>query len=121
MAEVTFSFDDLNILSCNEKDEVILKCHDDKFDDCILFVPREMFTNMLQEWLNRKQAYYKLWKGDFCGVGYVLVKAKKIAPKRIGHITYLIDYVEEGDELKEVTRSLRGFIALDFDVDMEHG
>jgi len=115
---VSFSFDDLKILSCTEKDEVILRCSIDFDEDGVLYVSRSMFVAMLNEWLNQKQALCKIWKGEFCGIGDVYVASEEITYKNEADMPWLAHYREEGEQ--EI-QHVKGFVALDFDVDMEHG
>jgi hypothetical protein len=118
MVNIRFDFEHLTIFSCNEKDEVILKSRDDYHTECLLYVPRPMFIKMVHEWLDSKQHYFNLYDGSFCGVGSVVVDATEVED---GYICSVTSFIKEGDHYKPVTKTVKGFMAQDFYVDMEHG
>ena len=119
MVDIRFDFEHLSIMSCNEKDEVIINCRDfESGDERLLHVPRPMFINMVDEWLDRKQVYYNLTDGSFAGFGSVVVAATEV----VGDYTHSVtSFIKEGDDYKPVTEIVKNFMALDFYVDMEHG
>ena len=66
-------------------------------DDCFAFVPREMFHEMIDGWLDKKSDFRNRYSGEFCGVGVI-------------HLT-----VEPLPNLPD------GYLATGYQIDMEHG
>lgn len=115
---VSFSFDELDILSAT-KDDVILKgCisdyNDNESDDCFIYVERKRFHTLLDEWLNNKSDYRERYS-HFCGAGYVQVEATELENDK-AFITVFDEKTEKCEE-----KPVRSFVGVSYIVDMEHG
>lgn len=106
--EISFSFDNLNILGVFEKDVYVsgrIDFDDDnpsKFKRTILIMSKELFHESLDIWLKDKKDYCERY-GEFCGVWGRLYACKY--------------------ELEDEKRSKRVFRIFSFHnyTDMEHG
>ena len=63
--EVTYSFDDLNVLGVHGKD-VFLKGKINFEFDCVILISKQLFKKSLDLWLRDNKVYCERW-GHFCG------------------------------------------------------
>lgn len=102
---ISFSFDEVNIISAT-MDDVVLQGTTDYYNEpCIIYMNRAMFHNAIDEWLNQKQSYYERYS-YYCGAGNVIIKHKDLKKKA---------YLHTVDKKVDTHR------AISFTIDMEHG
>jgi len=102
--EVSYSFDDLNILGVYGND-VFLKGFYDIEHECIIKITRNLFKKSIDNWLNDKKSYCERY-GYFCGV--------------MGSIRS-DDFEEVIGEFEDKELKVYKIISIDMNTDMEHG
>ena len=128
METVTFSFDNLDILTA-VGDDVYVRADISNGDvqcECVAIMSRKVFHNAMTEWLDSKKNFNERYN-HFCGVGYFLCNEFK-EEKRINILsenqeefekTFMDDTSQDEEELKYIdARALR---LLSLTLDMEHG
>jgi hypothetical protein len=120
---VHFNFDEDHILSVMEDDIVILKCNyyeEDEFKNVVVYISREMYHAIVDEWLDHKASYNKLCEGSFAGVGRVSINELEELDDQCNLLHWVKDDKEEFGERAEY-KNVRTFIGYNFEIDMEHG
>jgi hypothetical protein len=121
---VSFSLDDDHILSATTNNEVVLRCTDYTDDECsdvVVYVTRKLYHQIIDTWLDRKQNYYEMYNGSFCGVGSISITNLKELDDQCNLLHWVKDDTEEEFGERAEYRNVRTFEGFAFDVDMEHG
>lgn len=108
IAEVDYSFDDLNILGVIGKD-VFLRGRYNFEQDCVIQIPRQLFKKSLDYWLDDKKDYCERYD-HFCGM------MGSIRPLDFQEMGTMVVDEDEPKELKVFK-----FNSIEDFTDMEHG
>lgn len=124
---IQISIEKLDILTCTDEDYVYLKTSivdysSDKFDEetCAVILERTMLNNMLNEWLDGKQSYYKY--GSWAGEGYFEVAEYiELEENERCHLNIFHGENDNEDEWYVEKKIVRTFLVTNYIMQMEHG
>lgn len=126
---ITFSFQDLDILTVIEDDVYIRATlfdhvkEDSDPQECVGIMSRRVFNDTMNEWLDSKKRFFETYK-HFCGVGYVgcyeFVEGEEINILALDQSEFDKQFdIDENAQLKYI--NVRSFRLLVTNIDMEHG
>ena len=93
---------------------------EDEFKNVVVYISREMYHAIVDEWLDHKASYNKLCEGSFAGVGRVSINELEELDDQCNLLHWVKDDKEEFGERAEY-KNVRTFIGYNFEIDMEHG
>jgi hypothetical protein len=89
----------------------------DNSEECVLMIPKKLWTKLHNKYLKHKQDYYKLWKGEYCGVNHCTVRESKI----VGEANLLSEKATDENETKHIYNKVKMIQVMDADIEVEHG
>ncbi len=125
---IFFSFDSLKILSFYKSKAIIQGAVFDSTkdpsevdsEDCVLWIPRKMFHDIIDGWFAGKERYYRDNNGAYFGVGTVnITEFKERTENKRSYLNYVLN--NDPDHWKSEDRYVRTFDCSQFMIDMERG